>query len=105
MDGTEATETWRLLPADRGTSAEHNARSDALVRLARVPTVWWHATETPTLILGAGQPLTADTKRRCAELGVSVVRRASGGTAVFADPGMLGLDVSLPAQHRLVGTD
>ncbi|HCG00525.1 MAG TPA: ligase [Chloroflexi bacterium] len=105
MDDTEATETWRLLPFDRGTSAEHNARSDALVRLAKIPTVWWHATETPTLILGAGQPLTADTKRRCAELGVSLVRRASGGTAVFADPGIVGLDVSLPAQHRLVGTD
>lgn len=98
-------EVWRLLPFDRGRSDEHFARGDALARLAAVPTVWWHATDAPTLILGAGQRFTDEMENRCLELGVSVVKRQSGGTAIYADPDVLGLDIALPPHHRLVGTD
>jgi lipoate-protein ligase A len=103
--GSGVEEIWRGLPFDRGSTAEHFARSDALVRLVTIPSLWWHATETSTLILGAGQRLTWEVENQCLELDVEVVRRQSGGTAVFADPDVLGLDVALPPHHRLVGTD
>lgn len=97
-------ETWRLLPYDRGSSAEHFARSDALARLVEQPTVWWHSTDVPTLILGAGQRLQ-EVIEACQNMGVLVLKRQAGGTSVFASTGVLGLDIALPPEHRLVSTD
>ena len=98
-------ETWRLLPMDRGSSLAHIAAGDALVRLASVPTLWWHATDAPTLILGAGQRPKQFDVERAARRGVAVLRRHAGGTSVFASPDVLGLDVALPHGHRLLSTD
>jgi lipoate-protein ligase A len=99
------SETWRLLPCDVGSSLDHFARSDALSRVCEEPTVWWHATERPTLIVGAGQRLTPAAVQRARERGVLVVRRQAGGTSVYAASGVLGLDVMLPAGHRLALSD
>jgi len=93
-------ERWRLLPYDVGPSAAHFALGDALVRNATVPTVWWHSTTRETLILG---PRQADETARATV--VDVVRRQSGGTAVLARPGVLGLDVVLPRSHPLIRAD
>ncbi|PZS10640.1 MAG: ligase [Chloroflexi bacterium] len=90
-------EFWRLLPFHRGDSAGHIQSSDALVRVLPMPTLWWHAAQRNTLILGAGQRDTAP--------GASPVRRSSGGTAVWATPEVLGLDVALPHGHRLAPAD
>lgn len=95
-------ETWRRLRPSLGPSERHVALSNALVRLAVVPTVWWHATDRPTLILGAGQRLEDQWTPAS---GARVVRRHTGGTAVLAAPGVLGLDVALPAAHPLSGND
>jgi lipoate-protein ligase A len=94
---------WRLLPFDTGASEFHFALSDALVRESPRQTVWWHTTDEPTLILGAGQRSVdgAEAVRR----GIHVVRRSAGGTAVYAGPGVLGQDVFLPAGHGLNSTD
>lgn len=78
----------------------HFARSDVLARRASVPSVWWHSTDHPTLILGAGQRWERDPGDE-----VAVVRRQAGGTAVFAAAGVLGQDVFLPAGHRLADPD
>lgn len=102
---TQQERPWRRLPYSVGASDRHIALSNALVRLAIVPTVWWHSTTRQTLILGTGQ--------RPEELGFSapsredthIVRRHTGGTAVLAAPGVLGLDVALPAAHPLSGAD
>jgi len=98
-------ESWRLLPYDLGSSRRHVALGDALARLVRRPTVWWHATDQPTLILGAGQTLEDIDVQACDEAGVLVVKRQAGGTSVFATSSVLGLDVALPTQHALVKTD
>jgi lipoate-protein ligase A len=96
---------WRRLAYSIGDSRHHIALSNALVRLATVPTVWWHSTARPTLILGTGQrteelvPPVSDGRD------THIVRRHTGGTAVLAAPGVLGLDVALPAAHPLSGTD
>lgn len=96
---------WRLLPYDVGSSTHHFALSDALARHALEPTVWWHATDQPTLILGTGQRWDGINAETCAVQGVLVVRRQAGGTAVFAAAGVLGLDVALPANHPLALPD
>lgn len=98
-------ETWRLLPYSVGTSLRHVALGDALARVSSLPTVWWHSTDTPTVIIGAGQRAGDVDPARCAAAGVSIVRRKSGGTAVYASTGVLGLDVVLPASHRLAVED
>jgi lipoate-protein ligase A len=98
-------EFWRLLPLDVGASRWHFALSDALARLAEMPTVWWHATNAPTLILGAGQRERDVDVDACRAAGVTVVQRQAGGTAVFAAAGVLGLDVALPPGHQLIDPD
>lgn len=94
---------WRLLPFDTGSSELHFALSDALVRLSPRASVWWHTTESPTLILGAGQR-HVDVSRAVRD-GIRVVYRSAGGTAVYAGPGVLGQDVFLPRDHPLNSTD
>lgn len=96
-------EPWRRLPTHVGASDLHFALSDALVRRSPMPTLWWHATERPTLIVGAGQG--ALDLPACERAGVLVVRRQTGGTAVYAAPGVLGLDVMLPPGHPLAPSD
>lgn len=96
-------EVWRLLPFDLGPSEHHFALSEALVRRSLAPTVWWHSTDAPTLLLGPGQKgLDVSAALRA---GVAVVRRQAGGTAVYAGPGVLGQDVFLPAGHSMVSCD
>ncbi len=99
------SESWRLLPYDVGSSRRHVALGDALVRLVRRPTIWWHATDQPTLVLGAGQTLSDVDLPACDEAGVLVVKRQAGGTSVYAASGVLGLDVALPAGHSLINSD
>ena len=98
-------ESWRLLPYDVGSSRRHVALGDALVRLVRRPTIWWHATDQPTLVLGAGQTLSDVDLPACDAAGVLVVKRQAGGTSVYAASGVLGLDVALPAGHALINAD
>jgi lipoate---protein ligase len=99
------TEPWRLLPCDGGSSERHMRLSDALARLVKVPTLWWHWTDGAAIILGAGQSGVEVDVRACAAAGVQIAKRSSGGTTVYADPALVGLDVALPPGHRLNGTD
>jgi len=98
-------ESWRLLPYDVGSSRRHVALGDALARLVRRPTIWWHATDQPTLVLGAGQTLREVDLPACQAAGVLIVKRQAGGTSVYAASGVLGLDVALPASHALITSD
>lgn len=102
-ESVAAREVWRRLPYDIGDSELHFRQSDALVRVSTLPTLWWHSTEHPTLIVGAGQ--TDLDLTRCEAAGVLTVRRQAGGTAVYAAAGVLGLDVMLPAGHPLATPD
>ncbi len=93
-----------MLAFDLGPTPWHLALSDALARHGEMPTVWWHATEHPTLILGPGQTLQ-DVEEWAVGPEVLVVKRQAGGTAVLASADMLGLDVFLPAGHPLITQD
>jgi lipoate---protein ligase len=98
-------ETWRRLPCDGGATERHIRLSDALARLVNVPTLWWHWTDGAAIILGAGQSGVEVDVRACVATGVQIAKRNSGGTTVYADPDLVGLDVALPPGHRLNGTD
>jgi lipoate---protein ligase len=98
-------ETWRRLPCDGGASEGHFRLSDALARLVNAPTLWWHWADRSAIILGAGQSGMEVDIGACAAAGVHIVKRSSGGTTVYADPALLGLDVALPPGHRLNGAD
>lgn len=99
------SETWRLLPYHFGSTAFHFALSDALARHVTLPTVWWHSTESPTVILGPTQTSDDLAPASRSVEAVRVVKRHAGGTAVFATRAVLGLDVALPESHRLAVPD
>jgi lipoate-protein ligase A len=100
-----ASRSWRLLPYHLGPSDYHFALSDALVRCGVTPTVWWHSTQRPTLILGTGQQAEGVDLAACERDSVLIVRRQAGGTAVYAAAGVLGLDIFVPATHPLASPD
>src|SRR5579859_3770607 len=89
--------TWRRLPTDEGRPELHIALSDALSRVVSVPSIWWHTTNRETLILGTGQPWSDVDIQKCRQQSVAVLKRKSGGTMVYAGPGVWGLDIAIPA--------
>ncbi len=100
-----AEKPWRVLPFDRGGSRDHFAYSDALVRVSCEPTVWWHAADRPTLILGPAQRAPESERTLGDRMGIVTIRRQAGGTAVLAMRDVLGLDVFLPWDHPLALAD
>jgi lipoate-protein ligase A len=80
--------TWRLLISDALDGPTNMALDEALLR-SRVlrsgpPTVRFYAWSPPTVSLGYAQPLdgTIDVDR-CAALGIGLVRRPTGGSAIL----------------------
>lgn len=94
---------WRLIPLEIGDSQDHMRVTDALVRTAaqRRPTVWWHCTETPTILVGRGIGL----RNGAVNSDIRVIPRPTGGGAVLAGPGVLGLDIAMPANYELLTGD
>lgn len=99
------TESWRRLPLQQGAAAPVLAGSEALLEVLGAsgqPALRWYIIERPALILGSSQRIAEVDFDACEAAGVSVHRRRSGGTAVYADATLLSLDVALPAGHRLL---
>jgi len=68
--------------------------------------VWRFAPAAPALVLGSTQSESLVESIRCAELGIEIVRRRSGGGVVLLAPGQtIWIDVLLPAGHPLWRTD
>lgn len=64
--------------------------------------VWWFRNDRPALVLGSGQADDTVDHDECGRRGIEVVRRRSGGGAVYLAEGRtLWLDVVLPRDHRL----
>ncbi len=79
----------------RGSAVEFHAR-DLPDPVARV--VWWFEVQGPAVALGSTQPFATVDAERAAAAGVEVVRRRSGGGAVWLAPGVTTwVDVVVPA--------
>ena len=80
---------WRLLVTEPLDGATNMALDEAIL-LARIreiapPTLRFFSWEPPTVSLGYGQRLEAINVEACGRLGVGLVRRPTGGSAIYHD--------------------
>jgi lipoate-protein ligase A len=85
-----ASPTWRLLVTEPADGAANMAVDEALWRGRRAgtspPTLRFFGWAPPTVSLGYGQSLRRDVDlETCRALGVGVVRRPTGGSAIYHD--------------------
>jgi lipoate-protein ligase A len=93
------------LHRDRSWTASQRSGGDPEparpARVARLASV-----VAPAIVLGSSQPEEHLDRAAVARTGVEIVRRHSGGAAVFVAPGaQVWLDVFLPAGDRLIEAD
>jgi lipoate-protein ligase A len=84
------TRVWRLLVTEPADGATNMAIDEALWRGRQAgtspPTLRFFGWAPPTVSLGYGQPLSADLDIiACRALGVGLVRRPTGGSAIYHD--------------------
>ncbi len=65
------------------------------------PALRWYRFDPPALLLGSSQPPQVIDVAACAQAGLSVHRRRSGGGVVLGDETLLMLDLALPREHPL----
>lgn len=96
--------TWRLLRHGPGTGAWNMGVDEALLATARrgQPSLRLYTWEGPWLSLGYAQALDPARRIACAQAGVGVVRRATGGRAVLHG---CDLTYAVAAPVGLVGGD
>jgi len=101
--------TWRLLPPVHGDPASELAAGTAmlagLVTTHQPALRWYTAGPQPALVIGSGQKLSEVDQLALRQQGVTLHRRASGGTAVLFVPGFLMQDIALPLDHPLAHPD
>lgn len=116
-----APRRWRLLVTEPTDGATNMAIDEALWRARQAgeapPTLRFFAWAPPTVSLGYGQPLDRHVDlERCRALGVGVVRRPTGGSAIYHDgpereltysvtatAGDLGIGPDLLETYRWIG--
>lgn len=97
-----ADPSW-VVEHHRGSAADFHARAvpDEAVR-----SVWWFEVEAPTVVLGSTQADDVVDRGRVTHDGVQVVRRRSGGGAVWLAPGVVTwVDLVIPASDPLWSAD
>lgn len=99
---------WRLLITEATDGATNMAIDEALWRGRQAgispPTLRFFAWAPPTVSLGYGQPLNADVDLvACRALGVGLVRRPTGGSAIYHDGPERELTYSVVASAEDLG--
>lgn len=102
------TAAWRLLVTEPSDGAVNMAVDEALWRGRQggtsPPTLRFYAWHPPTVSLGYGQPLGDDVDREaCRRLGVGIVRRPTGGSAIYHDGPERELTYSVAATAEDLG--
>ena len=101
-------DAWRLIDLSLGDGPWNMAADEAVleaVAAGRAPvTLRFYGWSEPAVSLGVTQPAADLDLAACARAGLTVVRRASGGTAVGHDAS-LGYSLCLPAGHSLAPLD
>jgi len=103
-------EIWRLVDVEfRNDPFMNLAIEEAIPRtvgLGRTPTTvrFWH--NSNTIVLGCFQSASLEVNvMACKELGTDIVRRFTGGGAVYHDSGNLNYAISLKRGHPLIPRD
>lgn len=101
--------TWRLLVTEPMDGATNMAIDEALFRGRQArrspPTLRFFAWAPPTVSLGYGQPLGRDVDvEACRRLGIGLVRRPTGGSAIYHDGPERELTYSVTAATEDLGT-
>ena len=87
------SDPWSIV-VSRSTAGEFHARS---VPVEPTPQIWMHAVTSPALVLGSTQRDDVVDREACERAGVEVVRRRSGGGAVWLAPDeVVWIDVIVP---------
>lgn len=108
MHDSKLNQRWRLLPTSAAPAAAELAAAEALLAglaLLPQPALRWYQALAPALVIGSGQRPGEIDPAACRSAGVSLHRRASGGTAVLFDPGFLMQDLAIPISHPLYHHD
>jgi lipoyl(octanoyl) transferase len=98
-------ETWRLLGGPPLDGATNMAIEEAVLR-ARIagdapPTVRFFGWSPPAISLGYGQPLDRGIDLgACARLGIGIVRRPTGGSAILHEPSDREVTYSVVARRE-----
>jgi lipoate-protein ligase A len=99
MDG------WRLIDLTYDGGATQLAVSEAVLDAVRSgqtpPTLRFYSWSEPVVILGVGQSSADIDLTACEALGYCVLRRISGGTAVYHDADELSFEITVPVGHLL----
>jgi lipoate-protein ligase A len=105
----QVSHRWRLLMTEPADGATNMAIDEALFRGRQAgtspPTLRFFAWDPPTVSLGYGQPLDDHVAvETCRALGVGLVRRPTGGSAIYHDGPERELTYSVVASQDDVGT-
>ncbi len=103
MDG------WRLIDLSYDTGPAQLATSEAVLDAVRgglaPPTLRFYSWSEPVVILGVGQLATDLDLAACEAYGFRILRRISGGTAVYHDANELSFEITVPGGHLLGPSD
>jgi lipoate-protein ligase A len=99
---------WRLLVTEPSDGATNMAIDEALWRSRQAgdgpPTVRFFAWAPPTVSIGYGQRLDGEVSlEACRRLGVGIVRRATGGSAIYHDGPERELTYAVAARDEDLG--
>jgi lipoate---protein ligase len=99
---------WLLYPLSIADQQVHIDQSELLLSRAQPgdPAVlYWSLAEPAGLVLGFSQKPSILNPTVLATASIPLYHRRAGGTAVLVGPGLLSLDVLLPAGHPLILAD
>jgi lipoate---protein ligase len=99
---------WRVLPLTIAPQQYHIDLSEQLlmaVSPGEPATLYWSQAEFAGLVLGYSQKQSILNPAIVTTLPHPIHHRRAGGTAVLVGPGLLSLDVILPAGHPLILPD
>lgn len=93
-------EVWRLLDTGAHSGTFNMAADEALVRLSDTPVLRTYCWQPFTISLGFHQKLSELDLQKCSQAGIDVVRRPTGGRAVFHAQ-EITYSVVIPRAHPL----
>ena len=108
MDGSDFSEL-RVLPFSRAAGAFQLAATEAVIDAVGArhapATLRMYSWSRDSLILGVGQPASGIDIDACRDAGCDILRRMSGGTAVFHDGNTVSFQLVLPEGHPFLTGD